>query len=334
MHIGLLTSGTEPDADRRFEEAATARGHRLTLLEPHDFSFILGDRPRLFCGSLAPADGFDLILPRIDIPHTEYSLAVLNYFHAQHIYAPDNAAAIALGHQKLRSLQFLTRAGIPTPHTGFAHSGRDFLHILRAMGGAPIIIKLLEGTEGKGVFLAETEEEARRIFATQRRANAHVMLQEFIRESSGRDYRSFVIGGHVVASMRRVARAGEFRANVALGAASFAACITEAEEAMALRAARTLGLQIAGVDFVRSARGPLVIEVNSCPGFTGAQGIESATGADVAGAILDYAIAGKLRENANMPTEPVLPPLAASSVAVHPMLKHSDLIEFGHTRRG
>jgi ribosomal protein S6--L-glutamate ligase len=228
---------------------------------------------------------YDAVIPRIGASITHYGLAVLRQFEIQGVYPLNESVAIGRSRDKLRALQILAREGIGLPVTAFAHGPRKAEDVIKEVGGVPVVIKLVEGTQGVGVILAETEGSAKSIIEAFSAANVNIMVQEFIREASGSDIRAFVIGGEVVAATKRIGRAGEFRANIHRGATAVRVELTAEERHTAVRAAAAVGLNVSGVDMVRSARGPLVMEVNSSPGL---QGIESATGIDVADLIIGF----------------------------------------------
>jgi ribosomal protein S6--L-glutamate ligase len=228
---------------------------------------------------------YDAVIPRIGASITHYGLAVLRQFEMQGVYPLNESVAIGRSRDKLRALQILAREGIGLPVTAFAHGPRKAEDVIKEVGGAPVVIKLLEGTQGVGVILAETEASAKSIIEAFSAANVNIMVQEFIREASGSDVRAFVIGGEVVAAIKRIGRAGEFRANIHRGATAIRVELTHEERQIAQRAAAAVGLNVSGVDLVRSERGPLVMEVNSSPGL---EGIEGATGLDVASLIISF----------------------------------------------
>lgn len=235
----------------------------------------------------------DVIIPRIDVPHTSFGFKVLRQFQAIGTYVTDTAYSLELARNKLRCLQYLMRKNVPFPSTSFSNTREDFDKIIDSIGGAPVVIKLNEGTEGIGVFLAEDNKSIKNFLRTFQQFDAEIMLQRFIGESAGTDLRCFVVGKEVVASMQREAQDDDFRANVALGGHSSAIEPTEEEKTIALNACDAIGLNIAGVDIIRSDNGPLVIEINSAPDFTGEWGLENISGIDVAEKIIDYAIQGK-----------------------------------------
>ena len=227
---------------------------------------------------------FDAIIPRIGASHTFYGTAVMRQFEVMGVFPAVESQSINRARDKLRSFQLLSRADIGLPVTGFAHATRDTAGLLDSVGGAPVIIKLLEGTQGIGVVLAETRKAAESVIAAFRQLKANLLVQEYIQEAQSTDIRAFVVGNEVVASMMRTAQPGEFRSNLHCGGISENALLTPTERRMAREAASVLGLNIAGLDLIRSDRGPLVLEVNASPGL---EGIEEATGVDVAGAIIE-----------------------------------------------
>jgi ribosomal protein S6--L-glutamate ligase len=225
------------------------------------------------------------VIPRIGASVTHYGLAVLRQFEVQGVYPLNESVAIGRSRDKLRALQLLAREGIGLPMTAFAHDPRKAEDVIKEVGGAPVVIKLLEGTQGMGVILAETAASAKSIIEAFSAANVNIMVQEYIAEAEGSDIRAFVVGKTVVASMLRTGRKGDFRSNLHRGGSAIAVELTKAERSTAIHAAETLGLNACGVDMLRSRRGPVVMEVNSSPGL---KGIEGATKVDVAGAIIDF----------------------------------------------
>jgi ribosomal protein S6--L-glutamate ligase len=230
-------------------------------------------------------DDFDAIIPRIGASITFYGTAVIRQFEMMGVSSLNESVAISRSRDKLRSLQLLSRKGIGLPVTGFAHTTKMTKDLIKLVGGAPLVIKLLEGTQGKGVVLAETDQAAESVIDAFREMDANILVQEFIREAKGSDIRCFVIGDQVVASMMRTAKDGEFRSNLHRGGSAKLVEISSEERQAALDATKALGLSVAGVDLLRSSRGPLIMEVNSSPGLNG---IETATGKDVAGMIIEY----------------------------------------------
>ena len=229
--------------------------------------------------------GFDAIIPRIGASITFYGTAVVRQFEMMGVFSLNESVAISRSRDKLRSMQLLARKGIGLPVTGFASSPADTDDLLTLVGGAPVVVKLLEGTQGKGVVLAETRKAAESVIEAFRGLAANFLVQEFVKEAGGSDIRCFVVGEKVVASMQRQAPEGEFRSNLHRGGAATLVRITPEERSTATRAARIMGLNVAGVDILRSNHGPVVLEVNSSPGL---EGIEASTGKDVAGLIIEY----------------------------------------------
>ena len=229
--------------------------------------------------------GFDAVIPRIGASITFYGTAVLRQFEMMGVYPLNESVAITRSRDKLRSLQLLSRKGIGLPVTGFAHSPDDIQDLIKMVGGAPLVIKLLEGTQGIGVVLAETQKAAESVIEAFMGLKANILVQEYIKEAGGADIRCLVIGERVVASMKRQAQAGEFRSNLHRGGSASLIKITPEERSTAVRASRVMGLNVAGVDILRSNHGPVVMEVNSSPGL---QGIERATGKDLAGMIIEF----------------------------------------------
>jgi ribosomal protein S6--L-glutamate ligase len=238
---------------------------------------------------------FDAIIPRISAQRTFYGTAIVRQFEMMGVYSPNDSQAITRSRDKLRSLQILTQTDVGMPITGFADSTDDADGLIESVGGAPLIIKLLEGTQGVGVVLAESKSAARSVIAAFRQQNSNILVQEFIKESKGTDVRCLVIGNRVVAAMERRGLEGEFRSNLHQGGKAVPIKLTPTERKMARTAARALGLNVAGVDLIRSNRGPLVMEVNSSPGI---EGIETATGIDVADLIIKFI-------EKNIPSKPV-----------------------------
>jgi len=229
--------------------------------------------------------GFDAVIPRIGASVTFYGAAVLRQFEVMGAFPLNESVAISRSRDKLRSLQLLARKNVGLPNTGFANSPDDVQDLIKMAGGAPLAVKLLEGTQGIGVVLAETKKAAESVIEAFMGLKANILVQEYIKEASGADIRCLVVGGKVVAAMKRQAQAGEFRSNLHRGGSATLIKITPLERATAVKAAKVMGLNVAGVDLLRSERGPLVMEVNSSPGL---RGIEEATGKDVAGMIIDF----------------------------------------------
>jgi ribosomal protein S6--L-glutamate ligase len=291
MRLVMLARNPGLYSHLRLCEAARARGHTIDVVNTlHVHMNITSNLPMLrYNGRDLPA--YDAVIPRIGASITHYGLAVLRQFEMQGVYPLNESVAIGRSRDKLRALQILAREGIGLPVTAFAHGPRKAEDVIREVGGVPVVVKLLEGTQGMGVILAETEGSAKSIVEAFSAANVNIMVQEFIREANGTDIRAFVVGGEVVAATQRIGRAGEFRANIHRGATAVRIDLGDDERQAAQRAAAAVGLNVAGVDLVRSNRGPLVMEVNSSPGL---EGIEAATGIDVAALIIGF-----LEENAS-----------------------------------
>lgn len=287
MKIAILSRNTKLYSTARLVEAARARGHRVRVLDP------LRCYMRIAPGDFAvhykgrALAGFDAVIPRVGASITFYGTAVLRQFEMMGVYTPNSSDAILRARDKLRCLQLLARENIGLPTTVFGDYPDDTADLLAMLGEPPHVIKLNEGAQGQGVLLAEKRSASQGVIEAFRGLYANFLVQEFIREARGADIRCFVVGGKVIAAMRRQARAGEFRSNLHRGGSATAMKLSQAENDTALRAARTMGLNVAGVDLLRSRRGPLVLEVNSSPGL---EGIEAATGVDVAGEVVEYLV--------------------------------------------
>lgn len=285
MKIGILSRNRRLYSTTQLVAAAGQRGHEVRVINPlRCYMNIASFSPSIHYDG-KPLLGFDAIIPRIGASITFYGTAVVRQFEMMGVFSLNESVAISRSRDKLRSLQLLSRRGIGLPVTGFANSPADTNDLLDLVGGAPVIVKLLEGTQGKGVVLAETRKAAEGVIEAFRGLNANFLVQEFVKESAGSDIRCFVIGERVVASMRRQAQEGEFRSNLHRGGSAQVVKITPEERSTAARAARIMGLNVAGVDILRSNHGPVVMEVNSSPGL---EGIEEATGKDVAAMIIEY----------------------------------------------
>jgi ribosomal protein S6--L-glutamate ligase len=270
---------------RRICEAAKARGHDIQVVNTlRCYMNITSRRPELHYNG-RQLEGFDAVIPRIGASVTYYGLAVLRQFEMMGVWPLNESVAIGRSRDKLRSMQLLARAGIGLPVTAFAHDPKQTAEVLKLVGGAPVVIKLIEGTQGIGVVLGETESSAKSVIEAFRGANVNILVQEFIAEARGTDIRAFVIGGKVAAAMQRTGSGDDFRSNLHRGGVAEAVKISPRERATAQRAAKILGLNVCGVDMLRSSHGPVVMEVNSSPGL---EGIEQSTGCDMAGAIIDF----------------------------------------------
>ena len=286
MKIGILSRGARLFSTRRLRDAAIRRGHEVRVLDTLGFAMVVEQhRP----GLLYQGRSFgrcDAVVPRIGASITFFGCAVVRQLEQMGVFTLARADAIEIARDKLRSIQVLTHHEVPFPATVFLRDADRLDEALAAIGGPPVVIKVLEGTQGVGVILAETAENARAILETLHLARQNVLLQRFVAESRGRDIRAFVVGGRVVAAMRRTARRGDFRANLHRGAkVEGVARLDDALAEPAVRAARILGLEVAGVDLLEAADGPRVIEVNASPGL---EGIEAASGVDVAGEVIAH----------------------------------------------
>lgn len=285
MKIAILSRSRALYSTRRLREAGRARGHKVLVVDPlRCYMNIATHHPTVhFNGK--PLEDLDAVIPRIGASVTFYGTAVVRQFEVMGVYTLNPSVAISRSRDKLRSLQLLSRRGIDLPVTGFASSPDDTADLLSLVGGAPVVLKLLEGTQGKGVVLAESRTAADSVIDAFRGLAADFLVQRYVKEANGTDIRCFVIGKKVVAAMQRNAADGEFRSNLHRGGSSGLVKITPQERAVAVRAARVIGLDVAGVDILRSSRGPLVIEVNSSPGL---EGIEETTGIDIANLIVEH----------------------------------------------
>ena len=283
MNIFILSRNKNLYSTSRLVEAGNKLGHNVRVIDyMRCYMNITSRKPTIFYGgeSLGKVDS---VIPRIGASNTFYGTAVVKQFEMMNSYCVNTSDAIANSRDKLRSLQILAEAGINMPITGFASHTKDIEGVIESVGSTPLIMKLLQGTQGQGIVLAETRKAAESVMSAFRQLDADIMVQEFIKESGGTDIRAFVVGDEVVASMKRIAPEGEFRSNVHRGGTMEKVQLTSEEENMAVNASRILGLSIAGVDLMRSNRGPLILEVNSSPGL---QGIESCSEVDVAEKII------------------------------------------------
>ena len=283
MNIFILSRNKNLYSTSRLVEAGNGLGHNVRVVDyMRCYMNITSRKPTIFYGgeSLGKVDA---VIPRIGASNTFYGTAVVKQFEMMDSYCVNTSYAIANSRDKLRSLQILAEAGINMPITGFASHTKDIEGVIESVGSTPLIMKLLQGTQGQGIVLAETRKAAESVMSAFRQLDADIMVQEFIKESGGTDIRAFVVGDEVVASMKRIAPEGEFRSNVHRGGTMEKVQLTSEEENMAVNASRILGLSIAGVDLMRSNRGPLILEVNSSPGL---QGIETCSEVDVAEKII------------------------------------------------
>lgn len=285
MKIAILSRNRKLYSTRRLVEACNKRGHEAMVVDVlHSYMNIASSKPEVHVkGESLPT--FDAIIPRIGASVTFYGTAVLRQFEMMGAYPLNESVAITRSRDKLRSLQLLSRRGIGMPNTGFAHDPDDIQDLIKMAGGTPLVIKLLEGTQGIGVVLAETKKAAESVIEAFMGLKANIMVQEYIKEAGGSDIRCFVVGDKVVAAIKRQAQPGEFRSNLHRGGSASLVKISPKERTTAIKAAKIMGLNVAGVDLLRSERGPLVMEVNSSPGL---EGIETATGKDVASMIIEF----------------------------------------------
>lgn len=285
MKIAILSRNPKLYSTKRLVEAAKSRGHEVRILDVlRCYMNVTSHRPGIhYKGEVL--EHFDAVIPRIGASVTFYGCAVLRQFEMMGVYPLNESVAITRARDKLRALQLLSRKGIGLPVTGFANKPDDIEDLLTIVGGAPLVIKLLEGTQGMGVVLAETKQAAESVIQSFQALKASVLVQEYVKEAGGADIRCLVVGEKVIAAMRRQAKEGEFRSNIHRGGSAELIRITPEERSTAVRAARTMGLNVSGVDILRSNHGPVVMEVNSSPGL---QGIENATGKDIASIIIEF----------------------------------------------
>ncbi|MDW3210952.1 MAG: 30S ribosomal protein S6--L-glutamate ligase [Reichenbachiella sp.] len=285
MKIAVLSRNPKLYSTRRLLEAIEQRGHQGLVIDHLKCDIIIDDEgPSLYYEGAKLKD-IDAVIPRIGASVTFYGTAVVRQFEMMKVFSAVSSLAITRSRDKLRSLQILSRSGIGMPKTAFTNFSKEENNTLELVGNAPVVIKLLEGTQGLGVVLAESKKAATSVVEAFEGLKARVILQEFIEESGGADIRAFVVNGEVVGAMKRQGKEGEFRSNLHRGGSANIIKLKRAEKAAALKAAEAMGLKIAGVDMLQSKRGPLILEVNSSPGL---EGIENATGVDIAGKIVEY----------------------------------------------
>ncbi len=285
MKIAILSRNAKLYSTRRLVEAGQAAGHDVHVIDTlRCYMSIASHKPEIhYKGRVL--QGYDAVIPRIGASITFYGTAVVRQFEMMGVFPMNESVAIARSRDKLRSLQLLARRGVGLPVTGFAHSPDDVNDLIQMVNGPPLVIKMLEGAQGKGVVLAETRKAAESVIEAFLGLNVSVMVQEYIKEAGGADIRCFIVGGRVIAAMKRQAKEGEFRSNLHLGGTATLVKLTPEERATATRAAKIMGLNVAGVDILRSSHGPVVMEVNSSPGL---RGIEQSTNKDVAGMIIRF----------------------------------------------
>jgi ribosomal protein S6--L-glutamate ligase len=285
MNIAILSRDSKLYSTRRLKEAGEARGHKVEVIDHMKCVLVIEKKNPMVWYNGKRLDHFDAIIPRIGASVTFYGAAVVRQFEMMKVFTAVESQALIRSRDKLRSMQILSRAGMGLPKTIFMDYSRDTEGIIEAVGGAPVVIKVLEGTQGLGVVLAENKKAAQSVIEAFHGLHARIIIQEFIKEAKGADIRAFVVNGEVVGAMRRQARDGEFRSNLHRGGYATVVKLSRSEKSAAVLAAKKLGLEVAGVDMLPSKRGPLIIEVNSSPGL---EGIESATKVDIAGKIIQF----------------------------------------------
>lgn len=297
MKIAVLASDMELYSNKRLMEAGWKRGHEMHFINArYCYMNISAAKPQIHYRGGEILEGFDAIIPRIRPAITFYGTAVVRQFEMMGVYCLNDSLSITRSRDKLRTLQFLMRKGIDMPNTGFANSPLDTKDLVKMVGGAPVIIKLLESSQGVGVVLAETNKAAESVINAFKSLKANILVQEFIKEAAGKDIRCFVVGGKIVAAMQREAAPGEYRSNMHRGGKASMIKLTPEERKMALKTARVMGLKVAGVDIISSKNGPKLLEVNSSPGL---EGIESVTGKDIAGMMIEH-----IEENIHLERRP------------------------------
>ena len=285
MKIGILSRDANLYSTRRLVEASLKQGHQVDVIDHLKCNILIEEeRPRLYYNDHY-LEGYDAIIPRIGASVTFYGTAVVRQFEMMGVFTCVKSRGLTDSRDKLRSLQLLTKSGIGLPKTVFTNYSKNVESVIDSVGGVPVVIKLLEGTQGLGVVLADSKKAATSVLEAFNGLKARVIVQEFIKESGGADIRAFVVDGKVVGAMKRQGKTGEFRSNLHRGGSSQIIELSDAEEKAAVRSAKALNLGVAGVDMLQSSRGPLVLEVNSSPGI---EGIERATHIDIAGEIIDY----------------------------------------------
>ena len=285
MKIAILSRNRNLYSTKRLVEAAETRGHEALLLDHMKCVLVIEQgRPHIYYGG-KEVTGVNAVIPRIGASATFYGSAVVRQFEMMKIFTAVESQALVRSRDKLRSLQILARAGLGMPKTAFCNQPKDIDNVIQTIGGAPCVVKLLEGTQGIGVILAENQKAATSVIEAFLKLNASLLVQEFIKEAKGADIRVFIVDGQIVGAMKRQAKEGEFRSNLHRGGTAKVIQLSAEERATAIKSVKKLGLGIAGVDLLQSERGPLVMEVNSSPGL---EGIEGATGIDIAGKIIEY----------------------------------------------
>lgn len=285
MNIAILSRNAKLYSTKRLKEAGELRGHRVEIIDHMKCLLLIEKKNPMVWYNGRKLDYFDAVIPRIGASVTFYGAAVVRQFEMMKVFTAVESQALIRSRDKLRSMQILSRAGLGLPKTIFMDYSKDTEGVIEAVGGAPVVIKLLEGTQGLGVVLAENKKAAQSVIEAFHGVKARIIVQEFIKEAGGADIRAFVVNGEVVGAMRRQARDGEFRSNLHRGGHAHVVKLSRREKHAAITAAKKMGLEVAGVDMLPSHRGPLIIEINSSPGL---EGIESATKVDIAGKIIGY----------------------------------------------
>lgn len=285
MHIGILSQNQKLYSTRRLVQAAQQRGHQVSVID-HTRCYVVmeKDNPSIRYKGTELKD-IDAVIPRIGASVTAYGTAIVRQFEQQGVFTANSSHGIVRSRDKLRAMQILSGEGLGIPKTIFANHGREVEDVIEQLGGTPLVIKLVEGTQGVGVMLAETAASAKSMLETFYAQDISILVQEFIQESKGTDVRAFVVNGKIVGSMKRTGKKGEFRSNLHQGGRASLIDLTQEEQYTAIKAAEVLNLSVAGVDMLQSDRGPLILEVNSSPGL---KGIERTTGADIAGEIIQF----------------------------------------------
>ena len=285
MNIIILSRNPELYSTKSLEQAAIKRKHVVRIIDPIKCDIIIEKRNPCIYYKGKKLENIDAVIPRIGASITYYGTAVVRQFEMMGVFTTVGSRALVLSRDKLQSLQILSKARLGLPKTVFTNYSRNVEDLIKQVGGAPLIIKLLEGTQGLGVVLAETKNAAKSVIEAFNGLQARVIVQEFIKEAKGADIRAFVVDGHVVGAMKRQGKEGEFRSNLHQGGSAALIELSDDEEVAAIKAAKSLGLAVAGVDMLQSERGPLILEVNSSPGL---EGIENATKKDIAKTIIRY----------------------------------------------
>lgn len=300
MKIIILSRNAKLYSTKKLEKAIQEHNHTVEIIDPLDCNLVIeGDKPLvLYKGK--PLDDVDAIIPRIGASITDFGSSVVRQFEMMKVFTTAKSQAIVRSRNKLRSLQILSKAGVGIPKTVFANHPENTSNLIKLVGGPPVVIKLLEGTQGVGVVLAETEKSARSVVEAFNGLKANVLIQEYIAEAQGADMRAFVVGEEIVCAMKRQGAEGEFRSNLHRGGSSTPIELSEIERQTALAAAKSLGLKVAGVDMLQSNRGPLIMEVNSSPGL---EGIEQTTGIDIAERIISFIEDSIHKRNEGKPEE-------------------------------